>query len=70
MQGCTATHELHVAQHQLDLQVRGAQLAQKMVDAGRGMPTDVLRAQAQADSLRAVLPRYRAEQEGAPIGWP
>lgn len=65
MQGCTATHELHVAQHQLDLQVRGAQLAQKMVDAGRGMPTDVLRAQAQADSLRAVLPKYRAEQEGA-----
>ncbi|MNN24072.1 Outer membrane protein OprM precursor [compost metagenome] len=65
MQGCTATHELHVAQHQLDLQVRGAQLAQKMVDAGRGMPTDVLRAQAQADALRAVLPRYRAEQEGA-----
>ncbi|WP_454766610.1 efflux transporter outer membrane subunit [Cupriavidus campinensis] len=65
MQGCTATHELHVAQHQLDLQQRGVTLAQKLVDAGRGQPTDVLRAQAQADALRAVLPKYRAEQEGA-----
>ncbi|SDD50329.1 efflux transporter, outer membrane factor (OMF) lipoprotein, NodT family [Cupriavidus sp. YR651] len=65
MQGCTATHELHVAQHQLDLQQRGVMLAQKLVDAGRGQPTDLLRAQAQADTLRATLPKYRAEQEVA-----
>ncbi len=65
VQGCTATHELHVAQHQLDLQERGVQLAQKLVDAGRGQPTDLLRAQAQAETLRSALPRYRAEQEGA-----
>ena len=41
------------------------QLAQKLVDAGRGQPTDLLRAQAQAETLRSALPRYRAEQEGA-----
>ncbi len=65
MQGCTATHELHVAERQLALQERGATLAQKLVDAGRGQPTDLLRAQSQADTLRAALPKYRAEQEGA-----
>ncbi len=65
VQGCTATHELHVAQYQLDLQQRSVGIAQKLVDAGRGQPTDVLRAQAQADALRATLPRFRAEQEGA-----
>lgn len=65
VQGCTATHELHVAEHQLELQERGVQLAQKLVDAGRGQPTDLLRAQAQADTLRSALPRYRAEREAA-----
>ncbi|HBO83174.1 MAG TPA: RND transporter, partial [Cupriavidus sp.] len=65
VQGCTATHELHVAAHQLDLQERGVKLAQKLVDAGRGQPTDLLRAEAQADTLRSALPKYRAEQEGA-----
>lgn len=65
VQGCTATHELHVAEHQLALQERGVQLAQKLVDAGRGQPTDLLRAQGQADTLRSALPRYRAEREAA-----
>lgn len=65
IQGCTATHELHVAEHQLALQERSVTLAQKLTDAGRGQPVDVLRAQSQADSLRATLPRFRAEQEGA-----
>lgn len=65
VQGCAATHELAVAEHQLSLQERGVTLAKKLVDAGRGQPVDLLRAQAQADALRASLPRYRAAQEGA-----
>jgi len=65
VQGCAATHELEVAEHQLELQRRGVELARKMVDAGRGQPVDLLRSQAQADTLRAALPRFKAEQEGA-----
>lgn len=65
VQGCAATHELAVAEHQLALQQRGVTLTKKMVEAGRGQPVDLLRAQAQADALRAALPRFRAEQDGA-----
>ncbi|MGO4332215.1 efflux transporter outer membrane subunit [Cupriavidus sp. 2TAF22] len=65
VQGCAATHELAVAEHQLDLQNRGVELARKLVDAGRGQPVDLLRAQGQADLLRAALPRFKAEQDGA-----
>ncbi|MES2011348.1 MAG: efflux transporter outer membrane subunit [Pseudomonadota bacterium] len=65
VQGCAATHELTVAEHQLELQRRGVELARKLVDAGRGQPVDLLRSQAQADLLRAALPRFKAEQEGA-----
>lgn len=65
VQGCAATHELDVAEHQLALQQRGVELARKLVDAGRGQPIDLLRSQAQADTLRAALPRFKAEREGA-----
>ncbi|MGE8368491.1 efflux transporter outer membrane subunit [Cupriavidus basilensis] len=65
VQGCAATHELEVAEHQLALQSRGVEIAGKMVAAGRGQPTDMLRARAQAETLRAALPRFRAEKESA-----
>lgn len=63
--GCAATHEYDVASAQLALQERGVDLTRKLVDAGREQPTDLLRAQAQADTLRAALPRFRAAQEGS-----
>ncbi|MGO4153775.1 efflux transporter outer membrane subunit [Cupriavidus sp. YAF13] len=65
VQGCAATHELAVAEQQLALQTRGVEIAGKMVAAGRGQPADMLRARAQAETLRAALPRFKAEKEGA-----
>lgn len=65
VQGCAATHELAVAQQQLALQTRGVEIAGKMVAAGRGQPADMLRARAQAETLRAALPRFKAQKEGA-----
>lgn len=65
VQGCAATRELEVAEHQLALQERGVEVTRKLVTAGRGQPNDLLRAQSQAESLRAALPRFRAEKEAA-----
>ncbi|WP_454727039.1 MULTISPECIES: efflux transporter outer membrane subunit [Cupriavidus] len=65
VQGCAATHELEVAEHQLVLQERGTEIASKLVAAGRGQPADLLRARSQAETLRAALPRFKAEKEGA-----
>ncbi|MFM0632389.1 efflux transporter outer membrane subunit [Paraburkholderia xenovorans] len=65
VQGCAATHELEVAQRQLALQESAVALTRKLVDAGRNQPTDVPQARSQAESLRASLPRFRAEQASA-----
>jgi len=65
VEGCAASHELAVAEHQLALQERGVELTRKIVAAGRGQPLELLRAQSQADTLRAALPRLRAGQEAA-----
>ncbi|WP_283150022.1 efflux transporter outer membrane subunit [Silvimonas soli] len=65
VQGCSASHELAVAQHELDLQNRSVDVTQRLANAGRGRSTDVLRAQAQADLLRANLPRFQAEHDAA-----
>ncbi|GAB3625893.1 Outer membrane protein OprM [Pandoraea terrae] len=65
VQGCAATHEYAVAKEQLDLQERSVGITRKLVDAGRDQPTELLRAQAQADTLRAALPHFVAQQESA-----
>lgn len=65
VQGCSAGHQLSVAQHELDLQNRSTAVTQRLLAAGRGRITDVERAQAQADALRANLPRFQAEQDAA-----
>ena len=65
MQGCSAQHEYAVAQHELDLQNRSVQVAQRLAKAGRGRDTDVLRAQAQADLLRANMPKFQSDQDSA-----
>ncbi len=65
VQGCSAAHEYAVAQHELDLQNQTVAIAQRLLKAGRGRDTDVIRAQAQTDLLRANMPRYQAEQDVA-----
>ncbi|AOY94609.1 RND transporter [Cupriavidus sp. USMAA2-4] len=65
VQGCAATHEHEVATQQARLAEHQAELVRKLVAAGRGQPADAMRAQAQADTLRAALPRFEAEREGA-----
>ncbi|MGC0151228.1 efflux transporter outer membrane subunit [Chromobacterium vaccinii] len=65
VQGCSAGHQLAVARHELELQNRGVDVARRLLAAGRGRSTDLTRAQAQADALRANLPRFLAEQDAA-----
>lgn len=65
VQGCAATHELEVAVRQLALQERAVDVARKLATSGRGLPTDPIRAQAQADTLRAALPELKAQRAAA-----
>lgn len=65
VQGCAANHEYDIANQQLQLQEKSVAITRKLVDAGRDQPTDLLRAQAQADTLRAALPHFQAQHEAA-----
>ncbi|MGO4326544.1 efflux transporter outer membrane subunit [Cupriavidus sp. 2TAF22] len=65
VEGCAATHELEVAQRQLALQERGAEVVRRLVAAGRSQPSDASQAQGEAEGLRAALPHFRAEQAAA-----
>lgn len=62
---CHANHELAVANHSVALQRRGREVTQRLLDAGRGTPPDLARAQAQLASLEAALPPLRAKREAA-----
>ncbi|GGP24098.1 efflux transporter outer membrane subunit [Silvimonas iriomotensis] len=62
---CSANRELSVAQHELDLQNHSVDVTRRMASAGRGRSTDVLRAEAQADLLRANLPRFQSDHDAA-----
>jgi NodT family efflux transporter outer membrane factor (OMF) lipoprotein len=62
---CHANHELVVAQHSVDLQKRGREVAQRLVSAGRGTPPDLARAEAQVATLEAALPPLRAKRQAA-----
>ncbi len=65
VQSCAANHEYDIANEQLKLQEKSVTITRKLVDAGRDQPTDLLRAQAQADTLRAALPHFQAQHEAA-----
>ncbi|WP_150561683.1 efflux transporter outer membrane subunit [Pandoraea bronchicola] len=65
VQSCAANHEYDIANEQLALQEKSVAITRKLVDAGRDQPTDLLRAQAQADTLRAALPHFQAQHEAA-----
>ncbi len=62
-QVCSANEELHIARESLDLQEQSVTLNQRLRDAGRGDETQVTRSQTQFKSLRAELPRFKAERE-------
>ena len=62
---CDVRVEQAVAQHGVALQQRSLELAQRMLDAGRGNTTDVLRAEAQLQALNAGLPRFDAARDAA-----
>lgn len=65
VQSCAANHEYDIANDQLKLQEKSVAITRKLVDVGRDQPTDLLRAQAQADTLRAALPHFKAQHEAA-----
>lgn len=65
MDSCHATRELSIAQRSLELQLSIANLAQRLHSTGRGTPTDVSRAKAQADLLQARLPLLLARKRNA-----
>jgi outer membrane protein TolC len=62
-QVCSANEEYHIARESLDLQEQSVTLNQRLRDAGRGDETQVTRSQTQFKSLRAELPRFKAERE-------
>ena len=62
-QVCSANEEYHIARESLDLQEQSVKLNQRLRDAGRGDETQVTRSQTQFKSLRAELPRFKAERE-------
>jgi NodT family efflux transporter outer membrane factor (OMF) lipoprotein len=64
-ESCHANRELAIARHSLDLQQRGMEVAQRLFDAGRGTRTDVTRARAQYDLLRASVPPLIARKKTA-----
>jgi len=65
LQLCHAQAEKQVAVHALDVQQRSLGLSQRMLDAGRGSTSEVLRAQGQLEAQRASLPRFDAERDAA-----
>ncbi|MGE7990813.1 efflux transporter outer membrane subunit [Pseudomonas sp. NPDC089554] len=62
-QVCSANEEYHIAHESLDLQQQNMQLTQRLRDAGRGDDTHVSRSLTLVETLRAELPRFKAERE-------
>ena len=62
---CHANHELQVAEHSLQLQQRSREVTQRLIDAGRGTPPELARANAQVAMLEAALPPLRAQRQAS-----
>jgi len=65
METCHAGHEIEIAERTLDLQMRSTDLSRRLLEAGRGTSTAVLRSQAQASLARAQIPTLRARKKKA-----
>jgi len=62
---CHANHELHVAEHSLQLQQRSREVTQRLISAGRGTPPELARANAQVAMLQAALPPLQAQRQAS-----
>lgn len=62
---CHANHELHVAEHSLQLQQRSRTVTERLIAAGRGTPPELARANAQVALLEAALPPLQAQRSAA-----
>jgi NodT family efflux transporter outer membrane factor (OMF) lipoprotein len=62
---CHANHELHVAEHSLQLQQRSRTVTERLIAAGRGTPPELARANAQVALLEGALPPLRAQRSAA-----
>ena len=62
---CHANHELHVAEHSLELQQRSREVTERLIAAGRGTPPELARANAQVAMLEAALPPLRAQRQAS-----
>ena len=62
---CHANHELHVAEHSLQLQQRSRTVTERLIAAGRGTPPELARANAQVALLEAALPPLHAQRSAA-----
>lgn len=65
METCHAGHEIEIAQRTLDLQMQSTDIASRLLDAGRGTRTAVLRSKAQASLARSQLPMLQARRKKA-----
>lgn len=62
---CAFNAQISVAERNLDLLERTAQLTRRQLDAGRGTGLDVARAQAQVQAALAAIPPLHAAREAA-----
>lgn len=65
VESCAASHELTVAQHQVDLQTRSNEVTVRLAQAGRGSKIDVTRGEAQLEQARSALPGLRGRHQVA-----
>ena len=65
VEACANGHELTVAQHTVDLQVRSLDVTRRLVKAGRGTAVDITRSQALLDQSRASLPTFQSRRRAA-----
>lgn len=65
VEACSAGHEIHVAEHSLELQQKSLEVTNRLIAAGRGTALDATRARAQVDLQRAAIPSFEAHRKAA-----
>ena len=62
---CHASEEHAIARHSLDIQRKQLNVAERLLQGGRGNQVDVARARAQVEALRAELPPFESARSAA-----
>lgn len=62
---CAGNAQLAVAERNVEVQARVLELTQSLLDAGRGLRLDVVRAESALESVRAGVPSVRAGRDAA-----